>query len=55
MFDAMQLVTTLCGFTGNVLDIRGQKYTKQKQIKNISKIQYVKYIYDQIKNEYHVR
>ena len=36
------VATTLCGFTANVLDIRGQKYTKKTQIKNISKIQPVK-------------
>ena len=42
MFEAMQSATALCGFTANVLDIRGQKYTKQTQIKNISKIQHVK-------------
>ena len=55
IFEAMWLATVLCGFTANVLDIRGQKYTKQAQFKNISKIHHVKYIYDNTKNEYHVR
>ena len=54
MFEAMRSATALCGFTANVLDIWGQKYTKQTQIKNISKIHHVKYIYDDTKNEYHV-
>ena len=51
MFEAMWSATVLCGFTVIVLDSRGQKYTKQTQIKNISKI-HVKYIYDDTKNEY---
>ena len=38
----LTVATTLRGFTANVLDIRGQKYTKKTQIKNISKIQPVK-------------
>ena len=54
MFEAMRSATALCCFTANVLDIRGQKYKKQTQIKNISKIHHVKYIYDDTKNEYHV-
>ena len=29
MFEAMWSATALCGFTAIVLDIRGQKYTKQ--------------------------
>ena len=29
MFEAMRSATALCGFTANVLDIRGQKYAKQ--------------------------
>ena len=28
MFEAVWSATALCGFTANVLDIRGQKYTK---------------------------
>ena len=36
------------------MSISGQKYTKQTQIKNISKIHHVKYIYDNTKNEYQV-
>ena len=55
MFEGIRSATALCGFTANVLDIRGQKYTKQTQIKNISKIRHVKYISDDTKNEYHVR
>ena len=55
MFEAMRSAAALCGFTANVLDIRDQKYTKQTQIKNISKILHVKYIYDDTKNEYHVK
>ena len=54
MFEGIRSATALCGFTANVLDIRGQKYTKQTQIKNISKIRHVKYISDDTKNEYHV-
>ena len=52
MLEAMQSATALCGFTAIVLDIRGQKYTKQTHIKNISKIHHIKYIYDDTKNEY---
>ena len=52
MFEAMLSAIALCGFTAIVLDIRGQKYTTQTHIKNISKIHHVKYIYDDTKNEY---
>ena len=34
MFEAMQSATALCGFTANVFNIRGQKYTKETHIKN---------------------
>ena len=54
MFQAMRSATALCGFTANVLDISGQKYTKQTHINFFSKIHHVKYIYDDTKNEYHV-
>ena len=50
MFEAMWSVTVLCGFTANVLDVGGQKYTKQTQ----TRIHHVKHIYDETKNEYHV-
>ena len=54
IFEARWSATALWSFTANVLDVRGQKYTKQTQIKNISKIHHVKYIYDDTKKEYHV-
>ena len=55
MLEAIRSATPLCGFTANLLDIRGQKYKNQKQIKNIWKMHHVKYIYDDAKNEYHVQ
>ena len=51
MFEAMWSATTLCGFTANVSDIKGLKYKKQTQIKNISKTHHVKYICDDTKNK----
>ena len=54
MFKAMQSATALCGFTANVLAIKSKKYTKLTQIKNISKIHHIKYIYNNAGNEYHV-
>ena len=47
MFEAMWPVIAPCHFMANVLDI------KQAQIKNISKIYHVKFIYDDIKKKYH--
>ena len=55
MLEAIRSATPLYVFTANLLDIRGQKYKNQKQIKNIWKIYHVKYIYDDAKNEYHVQ
>ena len=55
MLEAIRSATPLYVFTANLLDIRGQKYKNQKQIKNIWKIHHVKYIYDDAKNEYHVQ
>ena len=45
--------TILCGFTANVLNIKEKKtYHKLKQIKDISKIHHVKYLYDDNKLQY---
>ena len=54
MFETIRSATVLCGFIANVLGIRGQEYTKQTQIKSISKIDNIKWIYNDTKNEYHV-
>ena len=56
MYDAMCKATALSGFTANVLDIRERKsYAKKKKIKNILKIDHVKYDYrDKSQTKFHV-
>ena len=55
MYQAMFQANALCGFAANVLDIKEKKtYNKLKQIKDISKIHHVKYLYDDNKLQYQV-
>ena len=55
MYEALHKATVLCGFTANVLDIKERKtYDKLKQIKDISKVHHVKYLYDGPEKQYHV-
>jgi len=55
MYEALHQATALCGFTANVLDIKEKKtHEKLKQIKDISKIHHVKYLYNGPEMQYHV-